>query len=66
MHADASLYAGLFDGSEQAKLPVGTGTARLRAHVARGTLQVNGQMVVWVLYRREFHSAVLQALRQDL
>ena len=23
-------------------------------------------LVVWVLYRREFHSEVLQALRQDL
>ena len=41
MHADASLHAGLFDGDEQAVLPLAPGRLGY-VHVARGALQVNG------------------------
>ncbi len=42
MNADASLYAGLFDGQESLTQPLDT--ARLAyVHLARGTLSVNGQ-----------------------
>jgi redox-sensitive bicupin YhaK (pirin superfamily) len=42
IHQDASLYAGLFDGSETAEhvLPAGR---RAYLHVARGSVEVNGQ-----------------------
>lgn len=42
VHADASLHAGLFDGDEQATLPLAAGRLGY-VHVARGALQVNGQ-----------------------
>jgi len=42
VHADAILYAGLFDGSEQATLALAPGRLGY-VHVARGTVQVNGQ-----------------------
>ena len=42
IHADASLYAGLFDGDERARLALAAGRLGY-VHVARGTLQVNGQ-----------------------
>ena len=42
MHADASLHAGLFDGAEQDHLALAPGRLGY-VHVARGTLQVNGQ-----------------------
>ena len=42
VHADASLYAGLFDGDERAQLTLPPGRLGY-VHVARGTLQVNGQ-----------------------
>jgi redox-sensitive bicupin YhaK (pirin superfamily) len=42
MHADAQLYAGLFDGDEKAELVLAP--ARLGyVHLARGRLDVNGQ-----------------------
>ncbi len=42
MHADASLYAGLFDTGESATLPLNP--ARLAyVHLIRGRLKVNGQ-----------------------
>jgi redox-sensitive bicupin YhaK (pirin superfamily) len=42
MHADASLYAGLFDGDEAAEMPLDA--ARLAyVHLVRGELEVNGQ-----------------------
>jgi redox-sensitive bicupin YhaK (pirin superfamily) len=42
IHADARLYAGLFDGSEEALLPLDP--QRLAyVHLVRGQLQVNGQ-----------------------
>jgi redox-sensitive bicupin YhaK (pirin superfamily) len=40
--ADASLYAGLFDGDEQATLALAPGRLGY-VHMARGALQVNGQ-----------------------
>ena len=41
VHADAALYAGLFDGAESAQLALDP--RRLAyVHVARGTLRVNG------------------------
>ena len=41
VHADAALYAGLFDGDESAQLALDP--RRLAyVHVARGTLRVNG------------------------
>ena len=41
MHADAALYAGLFDGAESAQLALDP--RRLAyVHVARGRVRVNG------------------------
>ncbi|MCG3188588.1 MAG: Quercetin 2,3-dioxygenase [Burkholderiaceae bacterium] len=42
MHADASVYAGLFDGDENALLPLAEGRLGY-VHLARGSLRVNGQ-----------------------
>lgn len=42
LHADAALYAGLFDGSEAAELPLDP-ARRGYVHVVRGELNVNGQ-----------------------
>lgn len=42
IHQDARLYAGLFDGTESAELPLVAGR-RSWVHVARGSLVVNGQ-----------------------
>jgi quercetin 2,3-dioxygenase len=44
IHQDARLYAGLFDGSEEADLEVKSGR-RMYVHVARGTLTVNGAVL---------------------
>ena len=41
IHADAWLYAGLFDGKETASLPLNP-ARKAYVHVARGTLAVNG------------------------
>jgi len=42
VHADASVYAGLFEGDEQARLPLAEGRLGY-VHLARGSLRVNGQ-----------------------
>ncbi len=42
MHADASLYAGLFDGDESAALPLDP-RRKAYVHLVRGDLRVNGQ-----------------------
>lgn len=42
IHADARVYAGLFDGAEAAELPVPAGR-RAYVHVVRGKVEVNGQ-----------------------
>jgi len=42
LHADARLYAGLFDGDEVARLPLAAGRLGY-VHVARGSALVNGQ-----------------------
>jgi redox-sensitive bicupin YhaK (pirin superfamily) len=42
MNQDAFLYAGLFDGAEFVELPLAAGR-RGYVHVARGTIEVNGQ-----------------------
>ncbi len=42
IHADAALYAGLFDGDENATYPLGEGR-KAYLHVARGSVVVNGQ-----------------------
>jgi redox-sensitive bicupin YhaK (pirin superfamily) len=42
MHADASLYAGLFDGDERATLALDP-ARRAYAHLVRGTVEANGQ-----------------------
>ncbi len=42
LHADARLYAGLFDGAEQATLTLAAGRLAY-VHLVRGSLQVNGQ-----------------------
>jgi redox-sensitive bicupin YhaK (pirin superfamily) len=44
IHQDARLYAGLFDGDEQAEFTVAKGR-RVYVHVARGTLEVNGTVL---------------------
>lgn len=45
LHADARLHVGLFDGPEQASLPIEAGR-RAYVHVARGQVEVNGQPLV--------------------
>jgi hypothetical protein len=42
IHADAALYAGLFDGDETATLPLNP-ARKAYVHLARGALTVNGQ-----------------------
>jgi redox-sensitive bicupin YhaK (pirin superfamily) len=42
IHQDARVYAGLFDGNEQASLAVAPGR-RIYAHVARGQVTANGE-----------------------
>jgi len=42
LHADARLYAGLFDGDESAELQLATGRKGY-VHVVRGDLEVNGK-----------------------
>ena len=42
LHADAALYAGLFDGEEAATLTIAKGR-KAYVHLIRGSLQVNGQ-----------------------
>jgi redox-sensitive bicupin YhaK (pirin superfamily) len=42
LHADAALYAGLFDGEETATLTIAKGR-KAYVHLIRGALQVNGQ-----------------------
>ena len=41
IHADAALYAGLFDGDEAATLTIAQGR-KAYVHLIRGALQVNG------------------------
>jgi quercetin 2,3-dioxygenase len=45
IHADATLYAGLFDGPEQAALQLEPGRIGY-VHLVRGSLQVNGQALL--------------------
>jgi quercetin 2,3-dioxygenase len=45
LHADTTIYAGLFDGAEAAELSIPAGR-RAYVHVARGSLTVNGQQLV--------------------
>ncbi len=45
IHADASVYAGLFDGAERAELALDS-ARKAYVHVVRGTLEVNGASVV--------------------
>ncbi len=42
VHADARLYAGLFNGGEQARLPLDA-ARKTYVHLIRGALHVNGQ-----------------------
>jgi redox-sensitive bicupin YhaK (pirin superfamily) len=42
VHADVRLYAGLFDGAEQARLALDP-TRKAYVHLIRGELTVNGQ-----------------------
>lgn len=44
IHADARLYAGLFDGAESAQLALDT-ERKSYVHLARGRLTVNGQVL---------------------
>jgi redox-sensitive bicupin YhaK (pirin superfamily) len=44
IHADAALYAGLFDGAEHAVLPIKPGR-KAYVHLVRGRLDVNGQLL---------------------
>lgn len=44
IHQDARVYAGLFDGAESAGLDLAPGR-RAYVHVARGALQLNGQLL---------------------
>lgn len=42
LHADTSIYAGLFDGDQAAELPLSP-RRKAYVHVARGTVNTNGQ-----------------------
>ncbi len=42
IHADASIFAGLFDGDERAELPLNP-ARKAYVHLVRGVLDVNGQ-----------------------
>jgi redox-sensitive bicupin YhaK (pirin superfamily) len=42
VHQDARVYAGLFDGGEQASIALGTDRYAY-VHVARGSVELNGQ-----------------------
>ena len=44
MHADASLYSGLFDGDEQAELAIDP-RRKAYVHLVRGELVVNGRQI---------------------
>lgn len=44
IHADASVYAGLFDGTERAELEINP-ARKAYVHIVRGTLDVNGTSV---------------------
>lgn len=44
IHADAKMYAGLFDGSETATLALASGR-KAYVHLIRGQLEVNGQLL---------------------
>ena len=44
VHADAKLYAGLFDGAEVADLPLDTGR-KTYVYLVRGELRVNGELL---------------------
>ena len=44
LHADAALYAGLFDGAESAELPLDP-ARRGYVHLVRGELDVNGRLL---------------------
>jgi redox-sensitive bicupin YhaK (pirin superfamily) len=44
VHADASLYAGLFDGGETAEMPLDL-KRQAYVHLVRGDLNVNGQVL---------------------
>ena len=44
VHADARLYAGLLSGAESATLPLNA-DRKIYVHLARGQLEVNGQML---------------------
>jgi redox-sensitive bicupin YhaK (pirin superfamily) len=44
MHADAAMYAGLFDGAESATLALDP-KRKAYVHVVRGALQANGQLL---------------------
>jgi len=41
IHQDVKLYAGLFDGTESAIMPIQTGR-KLYVHIARGEAEING------------------------
>jgi quercetin 2,3-dioxygenase len=45
IHADANVYAGLFDGAENATLPLEAGRKGY-VHVVRGELHINGRHLV--------------------
>ncbi len=45
IHQQASVYAGLFDGSEQAQLTIAPGR-QTYVHVARGAIRVNGHSLM--------------------
>ena len=45
VHADAALYAGLFNGSESARLALNP-ARKSYVHLVRGALEVNGQKLV--------------------
>jgi redox-sensitive bicupin YhaK (pirin superfamily) len=44
IYQNAKVYAGLFDGAEQAELPIAAGR-QLYVHVARGTVTANGNVL---------------------
>jgi hypothetical protein len=68
LHADASLYAGLFDGDERAQMPLAPGRLGY-VHVARGAIQVNGTALATgdaALLRGESHIELAHGRQADV
>ena len=68
IHADAKLYAGLFDGNENAGLDIDS-HRKAYVHLIRGELVVNGQKIASgdaVLLEQENHIQITNANKAEV